>query len=75
VRSDPAPSTRSYSTSAGGWRTQKSHPSMVSRIANLTAAFGIAAAQANRLTGTLWCSTIAHTAAEITLIAALTTTP
>jgi len=48
---------------------------MVSRIANLTAAFGIAAAQANRLTGTLWCSTIAHTAAEITLIAALTTTP
>lgn len=51
------------------------HPSMVSRIANLTAAFGIAAAQANRLTGTLWCSTIAHTAAEITLIAVVTTTP
>jgi hypothetical protein len=58
-----------------GWRTSKAHPSMVSRIANLTAAFGIAAAQANRLTGTLWCSTIAHTAADITLIAALTTTP
>ena len=32
----PAPSTRSYSTSAGGWRTSKSHPSVVSRIATLS---------------------------------------